>query len=1033
MAASSQSDSISPLSSLGQALHWRLIGPFRAGRVTCVAGIPDDPTTYYFGTPGGGIWKTTDSGRVWKPIFDSVPIASIGAIAVAPSDPRILYAGTGEQTAGDGIYKSTDGGESWTNMGLHDVLFIHSVIVDPKNPDIVIVAAAGERQADTGGIYKSTDGGKSWNKTAAVNDRYSGFYDLNQSPDVANLLYATFERLPERPGPRRAGPRESKQDGEIFVSSDDGSTWKQAPAENLPSTPRGRIGVAAAPGFGGRVVFAIMNQGFFRSDDAGGRWIRVTTDPRIEGNGYFSRIFIDPSNTNNIYVAQTSMYRSADGGKTFESWFGAPSGDDVHVLWINPQHPKNMILGVDQGAVVSADAGASWSSWYNQPTGQFYHVSTDNRFPYMVFGAQQDSGTAGILSRSDFGEISARDWAPVGGFEFSFIAPDPLNPNLIYTGGWYGSVMRFDRTTSQVVPLFVRSQRYRTANMAPIAFSPEDPHLLVIGSQFVMTSRDGGASWQESSPDLTQKPQGAEQKPGAAAATEAGEREANITTLSLSRVHAREIWAGTGNGLVQLTIDGKTWTNVTPSAIPTNGTIRLVESSAHDAATAYVVAAGREERAPLIFRTRDYGKTWQPIVAGLRENRRANVVREDPVRKQLLFAGTEDGAYFSLDDGDHWQSLQLNLPTATVTDLDIHGDDLVASTYGRSLWILDDITPLRQTDEFAANPPALLLNPAKAVRARWDMNQDTPLPPETPAGKNPPDGAMIDYFLRSPVNNLKLEVFDSRGNLVRSIDTKPKPVDEAPANVPSYWFANPAVLSNHAGLNRFVWDLRYPAPKTLRYSYFDNATDYIEYTYADHAIPGETPRTQPMGALVLAGRYTIALTTNGQTYRRDLEVAPDPRLHVSSADLAEQLRVERIASDAMNASYYAFEQARTLLDALKATLKQQGASAQNGSASSPLTDIEKKTTDIANHEHTDLGFGPANRELARLFDMISSGGDARPAAALSQSVEQICQDISKRVAQWQEVNSREIPRLSSTAGTNQLPVATNIQAAPRCQ
>ena len=1031
ISAQSDTKSMASISTLGQALHWRLIGPFRAGRVTCVAGIANDPTKYYFGTPGGGIWKSTDSGQVWKPIFDSVPVASIGAITVAPSDPRIVFAGTGEQTAGDGIYKSTDAGQSWTNMGLHDVLFIHSVIVDPQNPDIVVVAAAGERQADTGGIYKSSDGGKTWNKTASVDDQSSGIYDLNQAPDAPNVMYAAFLRQSARGGPPNR-ERANKQDAEILVSADEGSTWKQVEGQGLPTEPRGRIGIAAAPGSGGKIIYAIMSQGLFRSDDGGAHWSRITTDPRIQGNGYFSRIFIDPTKANNIYVAQTSMYRSTDGGRTFESWFGAPSGDDVHVLWINPQQPKHMILGVDQGAVVSVDGGATWSSWYNQPTGQFYHVSTDNRFPYMVFGAQQDSGTAGILSRSDFGEITAHEWAPIGGFEFSFIVPDPLNANLIYTGGWYGSVLRFDRTTSQVVPLFVRSQKYRTANMAPIAFSPQDPHLLVVGSQFVMTSRDGGTTWQEASPDLTQKAQSAEQKPGAAVEAQS-DRDAVITTISLSRVHAGEIWAGTGNGLVQLTVDGKKWTDVTPSALPAHGSISLIESSAHDAATAYVVAAARDQRTPYIFRTRDYGKSWQPIVTGLRENRRARVVREDPVRKQLLFAGTEDASYFSLDDGDHWQSLQLNLPTAPVSDLDIHGDDLVASTYGRSLWILDNIAPLRQTDDFAGNAPTVLLNPSKVIRAHWDMNQDTPLPPETPAGKNPPDGAMIDYFLRAPVNDLKLEVYDSGGKLVRSIGTTPEPFDTAPPNVPSYWFANQPVLPDVAGLNRFVWNLRYPPPKTLRYSYFDNLTDYIEYTTADHAIPGETPREPLMGALVLPGRYTVALTANGRTYRRDLEVAPDPRVHVSPADLAEQLRVERVASDAMDASYEAFAQTKTLLDALKAELKQMGAATQTSSATTALTDLEKKVTEISSHEHTDLGFGPANRELARLFEMISGGGDARPAAALSQGVEDACHDIARRIEQWREVNSKDVPALNSSAGGNRLPMVMSVPAPPRCQ
>jgi hypothetical protein len=479
-------------------------------------------------------------------------------------------------------------------------------------------------------------------------------------------------------------------------------------------------------------------------------------------------------------------------------------------------------------------------------------------------------------------------------------------------------------------------------------------------------------------------------------------------------------------------VDGKTWTDVTPPKLPAHSNLRVVESSPHDAATAYVVVNAREERGPLILRTHDYGKSWQEIVNGLRENRRVNVVREDLGRKNLLFAGTDDGAYFSFDDGDHWQSLQLNLPNAPVSDLEIHRDDLVASTYGRSLWILDDITPLRQSDELKTNPTAFLLNPEKAVHFRWDVNQDTPLPPETPAGKNPPDGALIDYYLRTPASDLKMEIFDSSGKLVRSINSTGEPYDTAPANAPEYWFAKPTALPNRAGLNRYVWDLRYPAPKTLRYSYFDNLTDYIEYTYADHAIPGETPHTQPMGAMVPPGRYTIALTANGQTYRRQLEVALDPRMRASQSDLAEQLRVERIAKDALDVSYEAFAQTKAVLDVLQSQLKQMGADAQKSDEGKKLTDLEKKVGDIQSHEHTNLGFGPANRELARLFETISSS-DARPAGPLTQSVEQTCRDVAKHIEEWRDFNSKELPQWNSTGQGSKLPAAEKIPAAPKCE
>ena len=546
----------------------------------------------------------------------------------------------------------------------------------------------------------------------------------------------------------------------------------------------GRTGVAVAPGTKGMRIYAIMTQGLFRSEDGGANWQRSTTDPRILGNGYFSRVFVDPKNADLVYVAQTSMYRSTDGGHTFEAWAGAPSGDDYHVLWINPANTQYMVIGVDQGASVSEDGGNSWSSWYNQATGQFYHVTTDQQFPYFVYAAQQDSGTAAVPSRSDYGEITYRDWAPAGAFEFSYMAPDPLNPNYVYGGGWYGTVLRYDKTTGQIVYLLVRGSKYRTALMAPIAFSSQDPHALYSAAQYVLKSTDGGFSWREVSPDLTQKAGAGKEKPDL-------QRDV-ITTMALSTVKAGVIWAGTGNGIIQITRDGKTWQNVSVPGLHEKSSVTVVEASRHDAASAYAVINGFQDLHPLIYRTRDYGQSWQLINTGLPVSGSARAVREDPVRKGLLYAGTWDGIYFSLDDGDHWQSLQLNLPTATVTDLDVHGDDLVVSTYGRSLWILDDITPLRQLDSQRPQSDAYLLRPRNVVRTRWSNYEDTPLPPETPAGDNPPDGAIINYFLKSvPAGDIKLSIYDAKNNLVREFSNVPAPIDKTPANAPEYWFAPP--------------------------------------------------------------------------------------------------------------------------------------------------------------------------------------------------------------------------------------------------
>jgi photosystem II stability/assembly factor-like uncharacterized protein len=721
------------------------------------------------------------------------------------------------------------------------------------------------------------------------------------------------------------------------------------------------------------------------------------------------------------------MYRSTDGGRNFEAWVGAPSGDDFHVLWISPADDRQMILGVDQGAVVSANGGLTWSSWYNQPTGQFYHVSTDQQYPYYVYGAQQDSGTAGVPSRSDYGEITYREWAPIGGFEFAFIEPDPLNPNLIYSGGWYGTVLRYDRTTGQITHLLTRTAKYRTANMAPIAFSPQNPRVLYAAAQYLLKTTDGGISWQEVSPDLTVKGD-----PNA----KPDRRRAVINTISLSRVKSNVIWVGTGNGLIHVTQDGKNWQNVTVPGLPDKASITIVESSPVDAASAYVVAAASQNIHPLVYRTHDFGKTWQSISAGLPQDWTARVVRADPVRKGLLYAGTTNAIFFSWDEGDHWQSLQLNLPTSTITDLDVHGDDLVASTYGRSLWILDDISPLRQSDAKWLESSATLLPPRPAVRTRWDMYQDTPLPPETPAGKNPPDGAIINYFLQStPAGEIKLSIYDSKNNLVREFSSVPEPVDPTPANVPSYWFAPPTALSKDAGLNRFTWNLRYPVPRPLRYGYYGEHLDFIEYTLADDAIPGETPRDQPNGPYVVPGTYSLVLKVGGQSYTQPLTVTLDPRVHVSQADLVRQLEVEQNISAQMAVTFEVFEHVTNLRSAVSDRIKIVGSDSTLASVAEALKSLDEHVGKLETGTPPDLGFGPLNRELSRMATMVESG-DSRPAELLQAGVRQSCQDLAKRLADWGDLNSNDIPRVNillQKSGLQPMPMKSQIPRAPECQ
>jgi photosystem II stability/assembly factor-like uncharacterized protein len=1018
----SQSQSYSP-ENFG-AMRWRSIGPFRAGRVSAVAGVPTEKNVYYIGTPGGGVWKTMDAGQTWRPIFDAERVASIGAVAVADSDPSIVFVGTGEQTQGNGVYESTDAGKTWTNIGLQQTHIITGLIVDPKDPDIIIVGAQGDvKSGDQHGIFRTTDGGKSWQKVF-YKDEHTAVMNVEIAPDDSRILYATTLRL--RSGPPTPGqPNKPEQDSGIYRSMDEGATWTQVAGKGLPVEPWGRTGVAIAPGSQGNTVFAIVTQGLFKSEDGGANWVQITKDPRILGSGYFSRVFVDPKNALAVYIAQTTMYRSLDGGKTFDGFYGAPSGDDIHNMWINPLDTRNMILGVDQGAIVSVTGGASWSSWYNQPTGQFYHVTTDDKFPYYVYAAQQDSGTAAVASRSDYGEITYRDWEPTGGFEFSFIAPDPLNPNNVYIGGWYGSVLRFDRITGQIVHVLVRSGKYRTAGMAPIAFSPHDPHALYAGANFLLKTTDGGVNWTEVSPDLTVKPQ-----PSNAPTSAFGQRSAVITTIALSTLMDGEIWAGTNNGLIHLTRDGKTWHNVTPSGLPQRCTIEAIEASHLEPGTAYATVIAQQDLRPYAFRTHDFGATWQPISSGLPDNAIMRIIRDDAERKGLLYGGTETGAWVSFDDGDHWQSLQLNLPITPVRDIVVHGSDLAIATYGRSLWILDDLSPLRQIE--LKTDAARLFKPAKAIRTRWDMNQDTPLPSETPAGKNPPDGAIIDYYLPlASTGELKLSIYDSRNEMVREFSTTPEPIDPAPPNVPSYWFSSPTVLTKNAGHNRFVWDLRSPTPKALHYGYYGSELDYIEYTLADHAIPGETPREQPQGPFIVPGQYTIVLNVNGKEYRQPLTVTLDPRVHVAQADLQHQLDTEKNISAQMAATYTGYQFLKSLK---KAIADAQIAVSENKDAAEQLAGLAKQVADVADGSAAELGIGPLNRELARLATMIESG-DSRPAAALQSGVDQSCQELNKRLAQWKELqggSQQSANAMLQKNGRAMLPTMTSIPVGPSC-
>src|SRR5580765_356823 len=736
-----------PDPSLYGGLRWRMIGPHRGGRTVAVSGVEGQPNVYYFGGVAGGVFKTGNGGITWEPIFDSQPISSIGALAVAPSNPNIIYVGTGEAdfrsdlTYGNGIYKSTDGGRTWKNIGLTASRHISRIAIDPRNPDLVFVAAMGSAYGPgpERGVFRSTDGGANWQKVL-FRDENSGAIDVTLDPDHPQTVWAAL--LHDRRPPWSAYPPVTIS-GAIYKSTDGGAVWNHVSAGGLPEGDWGRVVLAVARGTHGQRVYALIDAkdgGLFKSDDGGQTWSRTGTDPRIRGRmWYFGELYVDPKNPDTVYIPNVSLYRSTDAGKTFVAIKGAPGGDDYHALWSDPGNPQRMIFGSGQGAGVSGDGGRTWSSWYNQPTAQFYHVAVDNEFPYHVYGAQQDSGSVFIISRSNDGSITFRDWHPAGAGESGYIAPDPADPNIIYGGGTYGELFRYDRRTGQaqiIAPDAIRNfgevhPEHRFTWTSPIVFSPQDSHTLYFGSQNVLRSTNQGNSWEKISPDLTGADLNASQEGPLTVANARARGHGVVYTIAPSPVSSGQIWAGTDSGLIQLTRDGgKNWSNVTPQGLSDWSKISIIDASHFDPGTAYAAVDRHrlDDLGPYIYRTHDFGKSWTRINTGIPEGAYVRVVREDPVRRGLLFAGTELGVFFSSNDGGSWQPLRLNMPASPVHDLVIKDNDLVAATHGRPFWILDDISPLRQ---LAAKPDAastLLFLPSPAMRIRASTNHDTPLP-----------------------------------------------------------------------------------------------------------------------------------------------------------------------------------------------------------------------------------------------------------------------------------------------------------------
>jgi photosystem II stability/assembly factor-like uncharacterized protein len=1019
IAVSGAGQSFSP--NLYQGLRWRMIGPFRGGRTVAITGIPGKPQVFYMAPNDGGVWKTTDYGLTWNPIFDDQPTGSVGALAVAPSNPETLYVGSGEGlrrpdlSTGDGIYKSTDGGRTWQHLGLRNAQQIGSILIDPRDPNHVFVAALGHPYGpnEERGVFRSTDGGVTWQKVL-YKDENTGAIDLAFDPTSSHTIYAVM--WASRRPPWTTGGSYGAPGSGLYKSDDDGTTWRQL-TKGLPEgRDLGRIGLAIAPNDPKRMYAMVQSDqagGVYRSEDAGESWQRVNAEERVYGRGDdFAWVRIHPKDRDTIFVTNTSTYRSTDGGRSFTAIKGAPGGDDYHAIWINPVTPEVIALASDQGVAISVNNGETWGSWYNQPTAQFYHVITDNQFPYWVYGGQQESGSVGITSRSDLGEITFRDWYPVGVEEYGYVAPDPLNPNYIYGG----KGTKFDRTTNQtqdVSPVVLRTGKYRFNRTAPLIFSPADPHALYLGSNVLFKTTDGGNSWQVISPDLTREDPGVPPTLGVFVEADPakGKHRGVIYSVAPSAKDQNLIWVGTDEGLIHVTHDaGKTWQNVSPGDLTPWTKVAQLDASHFDTETAYA-AVNRfrlDDLHPYIYRTHDGGKNWQRIVDGIAANEPVNTVREDPVRKGLLFAGTERTVYVSFDDGDHWQSLRLNLPATSIRDLVVHQDDVVVGTHGRSFWILDNVTPLRQLSTQVAVAEAHLFAPQRTYRIRRNNNTDTPLPPEIPAGQNPPDGAMLDYWLRSSsIGAVTLEILDSSGNLVRRFSSadKPVPIDDKELNVPTYWIRPERTPPSSAGMHRFVWDLHYPPP------------DSLEHEYPISAIKGDTPRS-PLGPSVMPGVYTVKLTVDGKSYAQPLMIQMDPRVQATVDDVRAQFVLETKITAAMHRDFEALAQVRSLRLRLK-QLQQSG----RQDLVSQIRDLDKKAAQIegsAGEYGSTFLSGPGGRGLARLNGGLNSllatvdSADAAPTTQAVAMFDEVQRALDAPLSQWEEVQKRDIPALNKT-------------------
>ena len=1016
---------------LYKGMKWRLIGPYRGGRVLAVAGIPNQPDTYYFGGVSGGVWKTTDSGQTWIPLSDKESFSSVGNIAVAESDPNVIYVGSGEAcirgniTHGDGVWKSIDGGKTWQNMGLKGTQSIGRVIVDPRNPNIVLVAALGHAYGSNAerGLFRSIDGGQNWEKVLYKDDK-TGAIDVAFDPHNSSIVLASLWEVIRKPWALSSGGPGSG----LYKSTDGGRTWKRLEGNGLPSGILGRIGVSVSGADGNRVYALIeaAEGGLYRSDDGGEHWSYVNKDDRFRQRAwYFTHVFADPKDADLVYILNTGLYNSRDAGKSF-SLVPAPHGDH-HGLWINPNYPNRMINGNDGGADITMDGGKTWSTQYNQPTAQFYHVAADTHFPYRLYGSQQDNTSVAIATASDDGFIDRPDWYAVGGGEAGWIAPYPPDSNIVFAGENSGLLTRYDRTTGQVQvispwPDFasgsgVEGMKYRMQWTAPLIVSPHDPNVIYLGTQVLLKSTNAGMSWLPVSPDLTRNDT-SKQGPSGGPITKdnsTAEYYDTIFALDESPLEKGLIWAGSDDGLVHITRDaGKTWANITPKALPEWSRISLLAASPHDAGTVYMAVDRHEldDLHPYIYKTSDYGKSWTKITGDLPENLVVRAVREDPARRGLLFAGTESGVMISFDDGKHWQSLQLNLPATPVRDVLVKNDDLAIATHGRSFWVLDDLAPLRQLSAEVGSSSMYLFKPRVALRSQIPSG----LPSKRPVGQNPPGPALIDYYLKAAPKEVspgkkeevQIEISDSQGKLVHKFSNN-KPPEELPESEFDPEQRHEGLLAPDAGMNRFAWDLKYEAPAKAK---------------------DEGPWTgRPEGPLVVPGTYQVKLTAEGKTLSVPLEVKLEPRLKTSQADLEKQLDLALKIRDAINEDHKAVTEIREIRAQLQDLKKRLAGRPQAKAITDAADALDKKMTPLEEKliqpklksSEDSLNYPIMLSEKMLALGALIETSDTPPTEQSYEVFKTYRSGLDEELAKWNEIRSKDVATFSELLQKESVP------------